>query len=353
MNSTGTSTVEGIDEPSTTNWLEANIGLKPPVTFGLVAGGRSNLTFRVTDSAGEEVILRRPPTSHVLPTAHDMQREYRVISALGPTVVPVPQALAFCADAAVTGAPFYVMEFVEGHVLRDPATAAATLDYKGRRRASESLADVLADLHDVDVDAAGIGDLGRREGYLTRQLHRWHHQFDQSQLEDVERVRLIDDVYERLRGSVPPQAATTVVHGDYRLDNTMLSDDGSVAAVLDWEISTLGDPLADLGVLMVYWVEPEDEMAPLGAAPTTAGGFASRSEMRARYGDRSGRDISQLEYYIAFGYWKLACILQGVRSRYHGGAAAGDRTGVDLFGTQVTTLAAAASEAADAAGLRR
>ncbi len=353
MNSTGTSTVEGIDEPPTTDWLEANVGLKPPLTFALAAGGRSNLTFRVTDSAGEDVILRRPPTSHVLPTAHDMQREHRIISALGPTPVPVPRALALCLDAGVTGAPFYVMEFVDGHVLRDPVTAAATLDSKGRRRASESLAEVLADLHDVDVDAAGIGDLGRREGYIDRQLHRWHGQFDQSQLEDIDRVRLIDEVYERLVGSVPAQAATTIVHGDYRLDNTMLTDDGSVAAVLDWEICTLGDPLADLGTLMVYWAEPGDEMTPLGAAPTTAGGFASRAEMRARYGERSGRDVSELAYYVAFGYWKLACILQGVRARYHGGAAAGDRTGVDLFGTQVSRLAVAAAEAADAAGLPR
>ncbi len=174
-------------------------------------------------------------------------------------------------------------------------------------------------------------------------MQRWHGQFDKSQIEDVERVHLIDEVYERLAGSVPEQAATTIVHGDYRLDNTMLTDDGSVAAVLDWEICTLGDPLADVGILMVYWAEPGDEMTALGSAPTTAGGFASRAEMRERYGERSGRDVGNLEYYVAFGYWKLACILQGVRARYHGGAAAGDRSGVDMFGHQVTVLAAAAS----------
>jgi len=346
--------VEGIQAASVTQWLEAHVGLLPPLDFDLVAGGRSNLTFKVTDAAGRSVVLRRPPTSHVLPTAHDMAREHRVVTALGPTPVPVARTLGLCLDADVNGAPFYVMEFVRGHVLRDAAIAEAVLEPAGRRRASESLVEVLASLHDVDVDAVGLGDLGRREGYLSRQLNRWHTQFEGSQVEGVERVETVDRVYERLAEAIPTEDGVTIVHGDYRLDNTMLADDGSVTAVLDWEICTLGDPLADIGLLMVYWTEPGDASAVLGGvAPTTVPGFASRAEVRSMYAQRTGREVDELDYYVAFGYWKLACILQGVGTRYRGGAAGGDRsTGVEGYAAQVRTLAEAASVAADAAGLR-
>jgi aminoglycoside phosphotransferase (APT) family kinase protein len=244
------------------------------------------------------------------------------------------------------------MEFVTGHVVRDALMAESVLDEAGRRRASESLTDVLARLHDVDVDAVGLGDLGRREGYLSRQLQRWHRQFDQSQIDGTDRVAVVDRVYERLCGAIPPQDGVAIVHGDYRLDNTMLADDGSVAAVLDWEISTLGDPLADVGLLMVYWTEPGDTTSALGVAPTIVPGFASRAEVRARYAAQTGRDLANLEYYVAFGYWKLACILQGVLARYLAGAGGGDRTGgVELFAANVHLLADAAAIAATGAGL--
>jgi aminoglycoside phosphotransferase (APT) family kinase protein len=347
----GAGLIAGIDHEPTTSWLASNVGLAPPLSFDLVAGGRSNLTFKVTDATGQAVVLRRPPTSHVLPTAHDMAREHRIITALDPTPVPVPKTLGLCLDAEVTGAPFYVMEFVNGHVLRDATTAAAVLDEAGRRRASESIADVLARLHAVDVDAVGLGDLGRREGYLSRQLQRWHGQYDKSQVEGAERLTLIDRLYEQLSDAIPEQEGVVIVHGDYRLDNTMLADDGSVAAVLDWEICTLGDPLADLGLLMVYWAEPGDSTTALSVAPTTAPGFASRAALKARYADTTGRDVANLEYYIAFGYWKLACILQGVLARYLGGAGGGDRTGVETFAFQVQVLAEASAAAAAAAGL--
>jgi len=335
----------GIDVGPTTAWLEENVGLAGPLGFELVAGGRSNLTYKVTDAAGAAVVLRRPPTGHVLPTAHDMSREHRVITALGPTPVPVAKTLGLCLDAGVTGAPFYVMEYVNGHVLRDAAIATRELDEAGRRRASESLARVLADLHAVDVEAVGLGDLGRHEGYLARQLKRWHGQFDQSQPEGADRVVEVDRVYERLSEAMPVQEGVAIVHGDYRLDNTMLADDGSVAAVLDWEICTLGDPLADLGLLMVYWAEPGDTMTALGLAPTMVPGFASRAELKGWYAERTGRDVSNLDYYIAFGYWKLACILQGVMFRYLGGAGGGDRSGTDGFAGQIRVLADAAARA--------
>jgi len=234
------------------------------------------------------------------------------------------------------------MEFVRGHILRDAPTAAKVLDEPGRRHAGESLVDVLADLHDVDVDAVGLGDLGRREGYIARQLERWHGQFAKSQIEGVDRPAAVDTVYEVLASAIPAQGRSVIVHGDYRLDNAMLSDDGSVAAVLDWEICTLGDQLADIGLLMVYWTEPDDEFSALGLAPTSLPGFSTRAELAQRYSERTGRDLSGLDYYIAFGYWKLACILQGVQARYAAGFAAGDRTGTETFGTQVRLLAAQA-----------
>jgi aminoglycoside phosphotransferase (APT) family kinase protein len=199
----------------------------------------------------------------------------------------------------------------------------------------------------VDVDAVGLGDLGKREGYVRRQLERWHGQFDQSQIPDVERVKVVDEVYERLSAQVPEQQGTAIVHGDYRLDNTVLGDDGAVRAVLDWEICTLGDPLADVGLLMVYWSEPGDVRTALGVSPTTVPGFPSREEMRSRYAERSGREVGALDFYVAFGYWKLACILQGVRHRYAAGAAGGDRTGVERFGEQVQLLADSAAAAAE------
>jgi aminoglycoside phosphotransferase (APT) family kinase protein len=332
--------VEGIDEEPVTAWLEENLDwLAAPYDFELVAGGRSNLTYKVRDAAGHAVVLRRPPAGYVLPTAHDMGREYRVVTALGPTPVPVPRTFGYCADPGVTGAPFYVMEFVSGHVLRDAQSAEAVLDETGRRHAGEALVEVLADLHEVDVDAVGLGDLGRREGYIARQLERWHGQFGQSQIEGVERTDAVDRGYELLVSSIPPQLHAGIVHGDYRLDNTMLADDGSVEAVLDWEICTLGDQLADVGLLMVYWSEPGDEFSALGTAPTALPGFSTRAELAARYSDRTGRDLSGLDYYVAFGYWKLACVLQGVRARYAAGFGAGDRTGTEVFGAQVSMLA--------------
>jgi aminoglycoside phosphotransferase (APT) family kinase protein len=331
--------VEGIVRDGVTTWMSSAIeGAEPPFSFELIAGGRSNLTYRVTDRAGTSFALRRPPVSHVLPTAHDMKREHTVITALGPTGVPVPQTFGLCTDEAVNGAPFYVMSFVEGHILRDERAAAAFSE-ASRARASDSLIDTLAQLHAVDVDAIGLGDFARRDGYIARQLKRWHEQFTQSTLDGQPGPAVVDRVHELLAARIPDQQGVAIVHGDYRLDNTVLDDRGQVKAILDWEICTLGDPLADLGLLSVYWAEPDDaDQALLGVAPTTLPGFARRSELLARYAAASGRDVSQVAYYRAFGFWKLACILQGVHVRYAGGAAAGDRSGVEQFAAHVGRL---------------
>ena len=331
--------VEGIDCPRVSEWMSATVaGAKAPFTFELIAGGRSNLTYRVTDDAGQAFALRRPPVSHVLPTAHDMKREHTVISALGGTGVPVPRALGLCTDDSVNGAPFYVMSFIEGHIVRDEQ-AAAELSEAARSHAGDSLIDTLAGLHAVDVDAVGLGDFARRDAYIARQLKRWHGQFTQSTVDGEPGPAIVDRVHELLAAKIPEQQGVSIVHGDYRLDNTVLDDAGTVQAILDWEICTLGDPLADLGLLLVYWAEPGDgDQALIGVAPTALPGFARRSDLLARYARVSGLDVSQISYYRAFGFWKLACILQGVHVRYAGGAGAGDRSGVEQFAAHVGRL---------------
>ncbi len=331
--------IEGIDVPKVSAWFEGNIpGAALPLTFDLIAGGRSNLTYKVTDSAGHTYVLRRPPMSHVLPTAHDMGREYRIIAALGPVGIPVAPALGYCPDEAVNTRPFYVMGYVDGHILRDTRAAEAVSE-EARTKAGQSLIDVMADLHAVDVDAVGLGDLARKEGYIARQLKRWYGQYEQSKAMGGPDEPLVDEVHDTLAGQIPEQGPAVIVHGDYRLDNTVIGDDGTVRAVLDWEICTLGDPLADLGLLMVYWTEPGDATPALMVAPTTLPGFLSRAELRERYSERSGRDISDLDFYVAFGYWKLACIVEGVFARYAGGAGGGDTADYRGFAKQVRTLA--------------
>ena len=335
-------TIKGIDVANVSAWLEQNIpGASGPFHFELIAGGHSNLTYAATGADGRKLVLRRPPLGHVLATAHDMGREHKIISALGPTDVPVAPALGLCTDDAVNGAPFYVMEFVDGRVLRD-AGAAQAISVEARRNASFSIADTLARIHAVDPAAVGLGDLGKTEGYIARQLKRWYSQFQQSQTREVPNV---DAVHEALSARIPEQGAAAIVHGDYRLDNCMTDGDGNVIAVLDWEICTLGDPLADVGLLMVYWTEASDSTSMLLTAPTTVEGFLSRKEMLDRYAEQSGRDLSQIDFYTAFGYWKLACIVEGVYARYVDGAMGSDASGFEGFAIQVERCAEAAAEA--------
>ena len=332
----------GIAAGAVTDWFVASVPeVEPPLRFALVAGGRSNLTFRVDDAGGRSFALRRPPVSHVLPTAHDMGREYRILCALSPTTVPVPRPLGLCGDPAVTGAPFYVMAFVEGLVLRDAGTADAAMpDHTARRRVGEQLVDTLAELHRVDVDAVGLGDLARRDGYVERQLRRWSTQYAQTSGAGVVAPGAVEAVGDALAARVPPQRETTVVHGDFRLDNAIVTPSGSVEAVLDWELCTLGDPLADLGTFLDYWSVPADGDPILGRTPASAlEGFSRADELAERYASASGRDVADVAYFMAFGYWRLACILHGVYARYQGGAAAGDPDSVEQFPATVARLA--------------
>lgn len=333
---------DGVSE-AVDHWLAGNVGgATPPFDYTIIAGGHSNLTYGVRDAAGNVFVLRRPPLGHRLAGAHDMTREHRLISALGPTPVPVPRALGLCDDPAVNEVPFYVMGWVDGHVIRDATSAETHLDRAGRERASRSLIETLVALHDVDPDAVGLGDLGRREDYIARQLRRWHGNFHAQRTRDIPAV---DRVHEALATRIPPQAETVIVHGDFRLDNTMVDDAGNVTAVLDWEICTLGDPLADLGLLMVYWNGPGDPLSAWPNPTSTLDGFLGRREMAALYGELSGRDVSGIDYYFAFGFWKLACIIEGVYARYLAGAL-GVRDPQELapFAAQVDEAARMAAE---------
>lgn len=308
----------GIDVDRVTNWLVDNVeGAVGPFDFALITGGRSNLTFRVTGSDGTRFVLRRPPTGHVLATAHDMAREHRLITAVGRTSVPVPRTLGLCTDDSVNGAPFYVMSFVDGEVL-DAPEKADLLPVALRRSAAEHLVEVLADLHAADVDEIGLGDLARRDGYVERQIRRWTTQWANSKTRELPEI---DAVAERLAAGVPEQQGVSVAHGDFRFGNVLTDvSTGRIAAVLDWELCTLGDPLADLGYLGVYWVG--DDGQGRHNDPTSAPGFPSYREIVDRYAARTGRDVSRIGYYVAFSSFRLAVISEGVYARYVHGAMA-------------------------------
>jgi len=340
----GQTEVRGIDVEAVTRWFREHItGVQPPLSFSLIAGGHSNLTFKVTDAAGHDYVLRRPPLSHVLASAHDMGREHKIISALWPTPVPVPQALGFCADPTVNGAPFYVMAFVDGVVLHDAEIARQSLGEPQRRATGESFVDVLSDLHDVDVDAVGLGDLAKKQDYIARQLKRWYGQYQQSKTRELPAV---DRVHDALKARIPPQGRASVVHGDYRLGNCITETaKGQIVAVLDWEICTLGDPLADLGYVLATWTQSTDPVAGTPGAPSLAPGFPNRDEVLERYAKRSGRDLAKIDFYVAFSMWKSACIIEGVYARYLGGALGKTDVDLDQFKTRIESFAELAEQA--------
>lgn len=307
----------GIDPGPVTAWLATRIPeLAPPLTFELITGGASNLTFQVSDDNGCRWVLRRPPTGHVLASAHDMAREHRIIAALADTAVPVAPAIGLCQDAAVNGADFYAMGFVEGEIIFDLADGEA-YDIGKRRGLAESLVDTLVDLHALAPAAVGLGDLGRTEDYCARQLRRWKRQVDEGSDRDLP---LFHEIHTRLVEGIPPQQGAGIVHGDYRLDNCMTGKDGSIAAVLDWELCTLGDVLADLAGMVMWWGDDPDARGRLGDVPTKAEGFGTAGDVVARYAARSDRDLSDIPWYVAFQHWRLAAISEGVRVRYAAGA---------------------------------
>lgn len=308
-----------------------SVALSDPLSGRLSAevipGGRSNVTYDLTDGS-RRLVLRRPPLGGVLPTAHDVAREARVMSALGPTAVPVPKVLLLCEDSSVIGAPFVLMERVDGVVLRD-AQQIRGYDADRLVAASEQLVDVLLRLHALDPYEIGLSDYGRPEGFLERNVRRWQKQWEASRTRDLP---TLDDVIERLIDAVPTPQRVGVVHGDYRLDNVMFSPDlAEVRAVLDWELSTLGDPLVDVGLLHTY-AEVSEAILGVGAP-----GLLGSDDLVSRYAAGSDLDLSPISWYIAFGVVKLAVILEGVHARYLAGATVGE--GFEHFGAHVPALA--------------
>jgi len=339
-------TPAGIDHDNLVRWFDDRVGGIDSgdggrLDFELITGGRSNLTFRVSDGHDRRWVLRRPPLGHVLATAHDMSREHRIISALADSGVPVPSVVGLCEDDEVNGAPFYVMDFVDGEVVRT-IEDAERVPMDVRRRMGESLVKVLARLHAVDLDAVGLADLGRHDGYIERQLKRWRRQFVDATTREVPGVL---ETHEILAARVPAQQGVGIVHGDYRLDNCMMDPTGPVAAVLDWELCTLGDVLADVAGMVAYGDERTTGGAP---PPTAAEGFPTTDELREQYARHGTRDLDDLDFYVAFAYWRIACIVEGVYSRYAAGVM-GDQDDprlVELFGRRVLDLGALAHDMA-------
>ncbi len=353
--------VPGIDGARLAGWLSANGIANGELTgIELIAGGRSNLTYRV-DLGASRLVLRRPPLGHVLPTAHDMSREFRVLTALHGTDVPVPTPVAICADADIIGAPFYLMEYVDGVVLRTREDGERLTPGQARQL-SERLIEMLAAIHGVDIDATGLTGFGRPEGYLARQLGRWQRQWE---LSNTREMPGYDRLVERLAAGLPADGDHALVHGDFRLDNTLVTLGGegrggkagrgdragqpvgqggpdeqpAVAAVVDWEMSTLGDPLADLGLTLVYWADPDDARwgeVSIGATVTGMPGFLTRAELAGRYAELTGRDLSGIGYYMAFGCFKLAVVLEGIHARFLQGKTVGE--GFEREGFAVSAL---------------
>ncbi|MFD6392093.1 phosphotransferase family protein [Nocardia sp. NPDC060259] len=321
----------GLDLDRLSTWLRGQVDVAGALSGKLIAGGKSNLTYEVGDGS-TRWIVRRPPLGHVLATAHDMAREYRVTAALRDTDVPVPAMYALCQDDTVLGAPFYVMEHVEGTPYRTAAELGA-LGPERTRAISTDLIDTLAVLHAVDPAAIGLADFGRPEGFLERQVRRWKKQLDASHSRDLP---LADELHARLAADVPTESAVGIVHGDYRLDNVLTDSSDRLAAVIDWEMATLGDPLTDLALMIVYGRLADRSSGATVADASVAPGFLSESEIIARYTARSDRDMSRFGFYLGLAAFKLAAILEGIHYRFLRGQTVGE--GFDTVGAVIDPL---------------
>jgi aminoglycoside phosphotransferase (APT) family kinase protein len=332
----------GVAPGPLTDWFAATLDAAPPLRFERLAGGYSNLTFLVSDAAEGQWVLRRPPLGHVLATAHDMDREGGIMAALAGSGVPVPAVLGRTSDPRWNEAPFFVMSYVPGRVLRTPADAGG-LAGDDLAAIAHGLFDVLAVIHAVDLAATGLDGLGRPGSYAERQLRRWHRQWQDIRTRDLP---LMDELFAELSARVPEQAEVTLIHGDYRLDNVILGPGPQISAVLDWELATAGDPLADLGMALAYWSEPH-EAGQLPPAPTDAPGFPARPDVAARYLERSGRDGGDLSFYVALAHWKVACMAEGVYTRHLSGDMGASGADMDLLRRQPGMRARAARRVLD------
>ncbi|HEV8310310.1 MAG TPA: phosphotransferase family protein [Methylomirabilota bacterium] len=341
---------EELDREALAPYLRGRLaGSEAPLCLRQFPGGHSNLTYLLRFGE-QEYVLRRPPLGPVAPTAHDMTREYRVLSALWPVFPPAPRPYLLCADPGVIGAPFYVMERRHGLVVRATIPPEIGADPARRRRASEAVVDTLVALHAIDWEAVGLAGLGRPAGFVERQVRGWAERYERAKTREIAAIR---DLARWLGERIPPAPAPTLLHNDFKFDNLMLdrTDPGRVVAVLDWEMATVGDPLVDLGLLLCYWGDAADPPARRQSVSqvTAEPGFLSRTEVLARYAARTGRDVSRIAFYEAFALYKVAVVVQQIYVRYHRGQTKDVRFAT--FEDRVVGLAQAALDVAERSGL--
>ena len=339
---------EGYQVKAVEDWVRQNVPeLTPPFSWIRLEGGHSNLTYQINDQNGRSAVIRRPPQGELLPKAHDMSREWALIKALSTTNVPVPKPYGFCEDPDVTGAWFYIMGLIDGKPLYNSEDTQALVPQSRRETLAHSFFDALADLHQVDPDAVGLGALGKRDSYVGRQIKTWYRSWTSS----VSGANFDDERAHSLQAyfleHLPDQGPIRVVHGDYGLHNCLFGADCTVAAIVDWEISTLGDPLADLAYALNPWPDPSDERPIAPESATSLEGFPPRSVLAHRYAERTGRDLSNLPYYVAFNRWKSACIVHGVYARYMEGKKSTEGVDLETLRTRIDLSLELAVEAID------
>ena len=339
---------EGYQVNAVEDWVRQNVPeLTPPFSWIRLEGGHSNLTYQINDQNGRSAVIRRPPQGELLPKAHDMSREWALIKALSTTNVPVPKPYGFCEDPGVTGAWFYIMGLIDGKPLYNSEDTQALVPQSRRETLAHSFFDALADLHQVDPDAVGLGELGKRDSYVGRQIKTWYRSWTSS----VSGANFDDERAHSLQAyfleHLPDQGPIRVVHGDYGLHNCLFGADCTVAAIVDWEISTLGDPLADLAYALNPWPDPSDERPIAPESATSLEGFPPRSVLAQRYEERTGRDLSNLSYYVAFNRWKSACIVHGVYARYMEGKKSTEGVDLETLRTRIDLSLELAVEAID------
>jgi aminoglycoside phosphotransferase (APT) family kinase protein len=328
-------------------WFKEHVENVTALTAQVIGHGRSNITYRVTDG-DKSWVVRRPPLSHVQATAHDMGREFRILTALAPTGFPAPRPYALCNDTEVIGAQFYVMEYVDGFIAVDPIEVEKRFSVADRRRIGEELVDVLVQLHSFVPDDLGLSDFGKPQGFIERQVRRFSQQLNDIRYRDTPEL---DELAKRLANALPPEGKPGIVHGDYRLDNAILDEQGHIIAVLDWEMCTLGDSLADLGLLRMYWGQGTSRQLVIAGTPPVMQleGFPTWEEAAARYAEKSGADLSNIDFYTVLAHFKLGVILENMYKRFLGGGTVG--AGFETIGQQATLLARRGLEFADASDI--